>query len=110
MTTAHEMIRALRLLPTAPFELLYDPETENVIVTWPGLPPELSLMACEEDGEIWSLDIGHRAKVAERLSEKRFAEIEAAIAAVYADQAARRVEDERYEAIHEQLLEVSDAH
>lgn len=89
MTTAHEMIRAYRLLPTEPFDLLFDPETENVIVPWSGLLPELSLMACVEDGELFGIHFGHHDKVMEYLGASRAAEIQSAVEALYADHHAR---------------------
>lgn len=101
MSTAHEIIRAYRLLPTEPFELLIDPEGDNIIVTWPSLPPELSVMTCEDEGEIWGIDFGHHEKVMGYVGAERSAEIERALRAAFANRSAVQVDMNRYEAIVE---------
>jgi hypothetical protein len=108
MITAHDRMRAVRYLPTAPFELLLDPDTEHVIVTWPDLPAGLSLVYARIGDELYGFDdmCPHHAWVEEKLGAERCAEIEGAVEAVFDDhheRAARVAEIYR-------ALEGSDAH
>lgn len=97
MTTAHEMIRAYRLLPTAAFELLFDRVCENVIVAWPDLPVALSLVldqrasVADSDPQIVILKhiCPHHAWVTDRLGPSRRREILVAVKDVYNDHHAR---------------------
>lgn len=116
MTTAHEKIRAGRLLPTAPFELLFDSVRECVIVTWPDLPAGLSLVFDQRESVadpnpqivILSGDCPHYAWVWERLGADRRREIVTAVEAVYDDYHAR---GERIGRIYLMLEdEAADAH
>lgn len=98
MITAHEKIRAGQLLPTAPFELLFDQVCENVIVTWPDLASGLSLVVNQR----WSVPASaleaviltgacpEHAWVLDRLGPDRWREIDAAVAAVYDDHRERQ--------------------
>jgi hypothetical protein len=86
MMTAHDRIRAAKLLPMAPYELLLDTETEQVVVAWPDLSPAASIvyLAGSSSDDLTALE-PHHAWVEDHLGPDRAAEVRAAVSAAVDD-------------------------
>lgn len=90
MMTGHDRILATRLLPTAPFEVLIDPETEQVVVTWPDLSPAASLVFIAGGQSEYLVPLEpHQDWIEERLGAPRLVEVQAAVSAAVEDHWAR---------------------